>query len=167
MKLRRAIIGILMVMMPALGSAQGKGKGHDQGHGGGKPAKVNKGNPNVYKGKSVKVRTQQPGVYTGRVKGGPPPWAPAHGYRAKQHVYFPDYRFFYDPYRGGYSYWQNNGWVFSPTVPGFLGGVDLGKARIQLLGDVPLATHPELYYNRYSQMYPARPINISVPIPGR
>ncbi|MCD6064772.1 MAG: hypothetical protein K0R82_2683 [Flavipsychrobacter sp.] len=134
-----------------------------------KAVKVNQGNPNVNKNKSVKVRTQQTGVYTGqqRVKGGPPPWAPAHGYRAKQHAYFPDYHVFYDPNRGGYSYWQNNSWNFSPSLPGFLGGIDLGKARIQLLGDVPLTTRPETYYNRYSQLYPARSVNITVPIPGR
>lgn len=170
MKLRNVITGMLMVLIPAFGFAQGKGKGHGQGHGGGKPAKavkVNQGNPNVYKGKPVKVRTQQPGVYTGRTKGGPPPWAPAHGYRAKQHVYFPDYRFFYDPHRGGYSYWQNNSWAFSPTIPSYMSGIDLGKVRIQLLNSVPLTTRPELYYNRYSNLYPARTVNITIPVPGQ
>ena len=168
MKIRKVLAVALMALVPAFGFAQGKGKGNGRNKGakGHKAAKVHK--PGKTGNKTVKVRGERTNDYTGfRPKGGPPPWAPAHGYRAKQHVYFPDYHVFYDPYRGGYSYWQNNSWNFSSMVPQFLGSIDLGKARIQLLGDVPLTTRPEIYYNRYSEMYPARSINISVPMPGR
>src|SRR5690606_20180022 len=76
-------------------------------------------------------------------RNGPPSWAPAHGYRAKSHVYFRDYYTFYDPYRGGYVYRHNNGWRFSRSVPAFLVNVDLGRARVQYLTDVPLNQRPE------------------------
>lgn len=85
---------------------------------------------------------------------GPPSWAPAHGYRAKHHVYFRDYQTFYDPHRGGYVYRSNNGWRFSRNVPSFMVGVDLGRARVQLLTDLPLNRQPERYYARYAKRYP-------------
>ena len=167
MSVRNLIAIVLMALMPLFTLAQGKGKGHGKGNKA-KSAKVYKQSKGVKvnKGNTVKVRNQRVDQYSGfKPKGVPPPWAPAHGYRAKQHVYFPDYRVFYDPYRGGYSYWNNNTWLFSPTIPGFLGSVDLGRARIQLISDLPLTTRPELYYNRYSTRYPARSVNISVPLP--
>lgn len=152
MNLRILVAGILLATIPLMALGQGKGRGHGKGH----------------HQKEVKVKSNKTHTYRGyKVKGGPPPWAPAHGYRAKQHVYFPDYYTFYDPYRNGYVYWQNNSWAFSPNIPSFLGNVDLGAARVQLLSDIPLTTHPEVYYNRYAQMYPARSVNISIPIPGR
>lgn len=90
-------------------------------------------------------------------RGGPPPWAPAHGYRAKHHVYFRDYYTFYDPYRDGYVYWYEDDWVFSRSVPSFMADVDLGSARIQLMGDIPLSRRPEYYFDRYAGRYPRDP----------
>lgn len=97
--------------------------------------------------------------------GGPPPWAPAHGYRAKNHVFFPDYHLFYDARRGGYVYWQSGGWMFSPGLPSFMASVDLGRARLQLMGDIPLTKRPELYYSNYHSRFPARQMQINVNIP--
>lgn len=85
---------------------------------------------------------------------GYPRWARAHRYRARQHVYFRDYCTFYDPYRGGYVYWSSNRWIFSRNVPAFLASVDLGRARIQVMADVPLERHPEYYYDEYVHSYP-------------
>jgi hypothetical protein len=148
--MKKLLMILMMGAMPFVVSAQGNGKG--KGHG--KHGKV----------KHTKVmKTKEYRGY--RVKGGPPAWAPAHGYRAKQHVYFPDYYTFYDPNRNGYVYWGGNGWQFSPSTPGFLNGVNLGAARMQLMNDVPLATRPEVYYDRYSSTYPARAVNINVNIP--
>lgn len=96
---------------------------------------------------------------------GPPAWAPAHGYRAKNHVYFRDYHTFYDPYRDGYVYRRNNKWIFSRNVPTFLVGVNLGSARINLIQDIPVNTRPEQYYSRYSSQYPRDPkiqVNLSL-----
>lgn len=96
---------------------------------------------------------------------GPPAWAPAHGYRAKNHVYFRDYHTFYDPYRDGYVYRRNKKWIFSRNVPTFLVGVNLGSARINLIQDIPVNTRPEQYYSRYASQYPRDPkiqINLSL-----
>jgi hypothetical protein len=149
MKLRLILAALAIAIAPAFVFAQGKGNG--KGHSKQKHNKTQK-----------IVKTKEYRGY--KVKGGPPPWAPAHGYRAKQHVYFPDYYTFYDPYRNGYVYW-NNGWVFTPTTPGFLTNVNLGAARLQMLSNVPLTTRPEIYYNQYAQQYPAKAVNINVTIP--
>lgn len=92
---------------------------------------------------------------------GAPRWARAHRYRARQHVYFRDYCTFYDPHRGGYVYWSSNQWIFSRTVPAFLASVDLGRARIQLMTNVPVDRHPEYYYDEYVHDYP-RSTNVSI-----
>lgn len=91
----------------------------------------------------------------------PPRWAKAHHYQARHHVYFRDYATFYDPHRQGYVYWSRNQWIFSPSVPVFLANVDLGRARIQLMSEVPLTRHPEYYYRKYARSYP-RGTNVSI-----
>ena len=95
---------------------------------------------------------------------GPPSWAPAHGYRNDRHVYFQDYHTFYDPNRG-YVYWQDGQWISSTTSPTFLNGVDLNTARVQVLQDVDLNTRPELQYRTYRNQFPARRVEVTIPIP--
>lgn len=49
---------------------------------------------------------------------GPPPWAPAHGYRAKfRYRYWPAVQIYYDLDRGLYFYFYMNRWRCSPTLP--------------------------------------------------
>lgn len=97
---------------------------------------------------------------------GTPYWAARHRYQGNHHVYFRDYRTFYDPYRGGYVYWTNSRWVFSPTVPAFLAHVNLNTARIQLMADIPLGRHPEYYYDSYAEAYPRNgSISIGINLP--
>jgi len=168
---KKILIAALMLMAPVFSFAQGKG--HSKGHGNGnKNGHYKAEKVNAWQGKShdnvVVVGNNTSKTYTKtttRVKGGPPPWAPAHGYRAKQHAYFPDYYTFYDANRNGYVYWNNSGWTFSRNVPSFLSGVNLGTSRLELLNDIPLTVHPETYYSRYNSTYPARTVTISVPIP--
>ena len=98
-----------------------------------------------------------------------PKWAEAQNYDASAHVYFPDYYTFYDPSRGGYLYWDNNNFSFSPTVPSFLEKVDLSKSRIQILKGLGLELHPEQNYPYYMNLYPANSAGntkVPVPIPG-
>lgn len=155
MKWKNVVAGLLVIAVPVFGFAQGKAHGHGYGHSKQAEQEVIRYNKvNSYQGYSSGYRNM------------PPAWAPAHGYRAKQHVYFPDYHVFYDPYRGGYSYWNNGHWAFSQSVPMFMSRVNLGKARVKVLGGLPLTTHPEDYYDKYLQMYPANRVNISIPIPG-
>ncbi len=50
--------------------------------------------------------------------GGPPPWAPAHGYRAKtQHVYFPSLNIYFDVHRNSYYFLSGDRWIISHRLP--------------------------------------------------
>ena len=95
-----------------------------------------------------------------------PPWAAAHHYDASAHAYFPDYYTYYDPKRGGYVYWDNGKWTFSPSVPPYLEKIDLSKSRIQILKGLSLDLHPEQDYPHYMKLYPAEHENNLVPVPG-
>jgi hypothetical protein len=87
--------------------------------------------------------------------GGPPPWAPAHGYRAKtRYVYFKDYPVYYDNDRGVYISLSGGNWSVSAKLPSILSGVDLvGAAKIDLdfSGDSPQAQH-----DSHKQKYPKK-----------
>ena len=65
---------------------------------------------------------------------GPPPWAPAHGYRAKtRYVYFPDENMYYDLHSRNYIYLSGRNWVVRTSVPRIFVGINLGKsAQIEL-----------------------------------
>lgn len=50
--------------------------------------------------------------------GGPPPWAPAHGYRAKyRYHYYPDAAVYLDVSRGVYFHVQNGRWIAAASLP--------------------------------------------------
>ena len=50
--------------------------------------------------------------------GGPPPWAPAHGYRAKhRYRYYPSSRVYYEKERGVYFYYGDREWRVSVSLP--------------------------------------------------
>lgn len=72
---------------------------------------------------------------------GPPPWAPAHGYRAKtRHIYFPDQNMYYDIQKGNYIYFSNGKWSVSVKVPSIFVGINLGKSsqvELDFYGDRP------------------------------
>ncbi len=74
-------------------------------------------------------------------KKGPPPWAPAHGYRAKtKHVYFPDHNFYFDIQRSTYIYLSGGQWRVSLNIPSMFVGVDLKrttKVELELNTDRP------------------------------
>jgi len=54
-------------------------------------------------------------------KGGPPPWAPAHGYRAKhKYRYYPASRVYYEKERGAYFYYNNGKWQVSASLPSYI-----------------------------------------------
>lgn len=51
-------------------------------------------------------------------RGGPPPWAPAHGYRAKfRYHYYPSSYVYFDVDRGIYFYRSGEEWVSSARLP--------------------------------------------------
>ena len=68
----------------------------------------------------VGVRDRQPApTYgPGRADSGPPPWAPAHGYRAKhRYRYYPDPRVYFDTGRSLYFYYDGRSWQASVSLP--------------------------------------------------
>lgn len=49
---------------------------------------------------------------------GPPPWAPAHGYRAKhQYRYYPESHVYYDTGRRVFFYYEGGKWGASVSLP--------------------------------------------------
>jgi hypothetical protein len=92
------------------------------------------------------VVIQQPPV----AQKGPPPWAPAHGHRAKQrYLYFPDCPAYYDTDRSVYFYIEGDNWVVSASLPDRV-SINLGKyVALELDTDKPY-----LYYNDHKKKYP-------------
>lgn len=51
-------------------------------------------------------------------KQSPPPWAPAHGHRAKyQYRYYPSNSIYFDTGRGLYFYYRDGSWTASVSIP--------------------------------------------------
>jgi hypothetical protein len=74
----------------------------------------------------------------GQVKkhgGGPPPWAPAHGYRAKQqYFYYPRYNVYKDPVSGLFFSFQGGVW-HKGDLPGNVNPRHLGR-NYRIEGDL-------------------------------
>lgn len=70
----------------------------------------------------------------GKAKGGPPPWAPAHGYRAKtRHIYFSEHNFYFDVQRGVYIYMSGGNWQVGVKLPSLFAQVDMkGAVKVEL-----------------------------------
>lgn len=69
----------------------------------------------------------------------PPPWAPAHGWRAKhQYVYYPSAEVYYAPASRMWFWLGGNGWQAGVSLPGALQGyVQAGGVSISLDVDRP------------------------------
>jgi hypothetical protein len=82
-------------------------------------------------------------------KGGPPPHAPAHGYRAKHHYrYYPSCSVYYDSGRKLYFYLKGDNWEIGASLPSSI-GVRLGDyVSIELETDKPYFYHAE-HVKRY------------------
>jgi hypothetical protein len=66
----------------------------------------------------------------GRSGGGPPPWAPAHGYRAKtRYVYFPDHNMYFDLQKNMYIFLSGGGWMVAATLPRVYANINLKTSR--------------------------------------
>ncbi len=83
---------------------------------------------------------------------GPPPWAPAHGYRAQtRHVYFPDYNFYFDIQKSVYIHLSGENWQVSANLPSVFSGVDL---KISATMELDLYTDtPQKYNSDHKLMY--------------
>ena len=74
---------------------------------------------------------------------GPPPWAPAHGWRAKHHyVYYPDSEVYYAPDSRVWFWLDGDDWRSGPVLPMELQGyVRVGGVSIELGDAQPWVEH--------------------------
>ena len=84
-------------------------------------------------------------------KGGPPPHAPAHGYRAKhQYRYYPCCSTYYDAGQGVWFYIKAGGWTIGASIP-----TDL-KAQLGYHVNLSMDTDKPYEYNdEHRKEYPA------------
>lgn len=84
-------------------------------------------------------------------KGGPPPHAPAHGYRAKHNYrYYPDAHVYFDIHRKAYFHLEGDHWRMSVSLP--------RELRVQLGGYVSLEMESDKPYTKFKehkQKYPS------------
>jgi hypothetical protein len=100
----------------------------------------------------------------------PPPWAPAHGKRAKvRYYYLPDLEMYYDLVTGRFAYWGGSGWLFSASLPSRFGSYNLHKGNIVVMdftGANPWNNHKS-YKVKYPKGYkPGGPAHVVVKGPG-
>ena len=81
---------------------------------------------------------------------GPPPHAPAHGYRAKhRYWYYPSCSVYFEPENNLYFYLKGENWQVSASLPSSL-QVQLGSyVSMDLDTD-----RPYVYYNEHKSKYP-------------
>lgn len=78
-------------------------------------------------------------------QGGPPPWAPAHGYRAKhRYLYYPSPQVYFDTGRNIYFYYRSGQWEVSAQLPRAI--------RVQLGQSVTLDMNTEKPYQYHSEV---------------
>ena len=83
-------------------------------------------------------------------KGGPPPWAPAHGYRAKyRYRYYPSFYVYFDLERRVYFYLEGGRWRVSARLPS---GIHIEVANYV---NIELDTgKPYEYFSEHRKKYP-------------
>ena len=93
-------------------------------------------------------KTEHPEVKT--KKGGPPPHAPAHGYRAKYgYRYYPSNSVYFDTNRQVYFYLEGNKWRMSVSLPKEI-HLKIGDyVSIEMNTDKPY-----IYYSEHKRKYP-------------
>lgn len=76
---------------------------------------------------------------------GPPPWAPAHGYRAKhRYRYYPDSQVYYDEGRGVYIYYRRGDWRVSASLPSGIHVTAGDFVTLEMDTDRPYEHHGEV-----------------------
>ncbi len=73
----------------------------------------------------------------------PPPWAPAHGYRAKQHqyVYYPRHEVYYAPATQLWFWLDGGQWRFGATLPSGIVVAGVPGVSILLAAEQPYYEH--------------------------
>lgn len=84
------------------------------------------------------------GLEQGEDRQGPPPWAPAHGYRAKhRYTYWPNSEIYRDDSRGTYFYYENGGWRSGAKLPGRFKTVG-DSVILEMDDDMPYKWHDKV-----------------------
>ena len=107
-------------------------------------------NGNVFAGGSISIKwgdkseSDNPPVAKKQKRQGPPPHAPAHGYRSKhQYRYYPSKSVYYDTGRGLYFYLKGGNWEVGASLPGSL-RMELGEyVSMDLDTDKPYIHHKD------------------------
>ena len=74
--------------------------------------------------------------------GGPPPWAPAHGYRAKhEYRYYPSEQVYYEESRNVYFYRSDGKWHVSADLPEIIGSVLGDSVHLEMDTERPYQHH--------------------------
>lgn len=112
-------------------------------------------------GSKVSVRTQpEPAYRPSAQKSGPPPHAPAHGFRKKHsYWYYPSSYVYYDAGRSLYFYMENGNWQVGARLPSSI-QLTIGEAvSIELDTDQPYlsfeahkASYPPGYKKKFKGM---------------
>jgi hypothetical protein len=95
----------------------------------------------------------------------PPPWAPAHGQRAKHNYrYYKDQEVYHDPGRNLYFFQQEGKWISAPLLPPFIRLPDPTRF-VPLDMDI---LNPFNFHGDVRRLYPPIPgVNMPlIPIPG-
>lgn len=72
----------------------------------------------------------------------PPPWAPAHGERAKhRYVYYPSHQIYFEPAQGLWFWLDGGNWQFGASLPVYYRQYTTGGVRIELDTDRPYTQH--------------------------
>jgi hypothetical protein len=89
-------------------------------------------------------------VYVKPHKNGPPPHAPAHGYRAKHaYRYYPAVEVYFDVAKKVYFYFEGSNWKVSASLPRHL-AIRLGDyVTLEMDTDKPYSQH-----GKYKKHYP-------------
>lgn len=93
--------------------------------------------------------------------GGPPPWAPAHGYRAQtQHIYFPSLNIYFDVHRNLYYFLSGNRWIASPRLPM---GIPLPVLRVAPKVELNVVTPTPFRFNDQHRVAYKAPAHLPKP----
>lgn len=77
-------------------------------------------------------------------KGGPPPHAPAHGYRAKyKYRYYPDTKVYHCAERGLYFWLKGDNWEVGASLPLSLKSSSIDYVSLEIDTDKPYIYHAE------------------------
>ena len=95
-------------------------------------------------GVHIGEESKPPVVAKSKPKGGPPPHAPAHGYRAKYNYrYYPSCYVYFDVSRKCYFYLDGDGWKVSASLP--------VSVRAQLGGCVNIEMDTDKPYTKFKE----------------